>query len=157
MAEIRKTEITAVDNRRINVLYNNISNYINVARSNVVQTINIEQVKAYWFIGRDIIEEEQAGEERAQYGMFLLKEISARLTKEFGKGFSVDTLERARKFYLVYSNVVISKSAAVRRKLPELSEKLGWAHYRALIHEPRQEVRSFSNWRLVKIIGQGVN
>ena len=132
---IKKSKIVIRGNSRIDTLYKNIANYINIARGNVVHTVNTEQVKAYWLIGRDIVEEEQAGKERAQYGVFLLKEISTRLTKEFGKGFGVDTLERARKFYLTYSSTTVSKSAAAQRKLPELSKNLGWAHYRlSLIH-----------------------
>jgi predicted nuclease of restriction endonuclease-like (RecB) superfamily len=138
-----KSKIAITGKNRIDALYKNIVSYINIARNNVVQTVNTEQVKTYWLIGRDIVEEEQAGKERAQYGAFLLKEISIRLTEEFGKGFGIDTLERARKFYLTYSNVITSKSAAVQRKLPELSKNLGWTHYRVLIHEDRPEVRYF--------------
>lgn len=59
-------------------------------------------LNAYWQIGRDIVEDEQEGEARAHYGKKALNSVSIKLTKEFGRGFSVDTLERARKFYLLY-------------------------------------------------------
>lgn len=91
---------TVINNKRIDALYKNISSYINTARRNVLYTVDTEQVKAYWLIGRDIVEEEQEGKERAKYGVFLLREISSRLTEKFSKGFSVDTLKRARRFYL---------------------------------------------------------
>lgn len=142
----KKTTKTALANRtRLDVLYKNISSYIHTARCNVLRTVDTEQVKAYWLIGRDIVEEEQRGKNRAEYGSFLLREMSLRLTKEFGQGFSVDTLERTRKFYLTYPGTQNPKSAAVRRKLqvPFFSENLGWMHYRALIRESRSEARAF--------------
>ena len=141
---VDKRLVSSVSNdQRLDVLYKNITNYINTARSNVQHTVNREQVKAYWLIGRDIVEEEQMGKERAGYGEFLLQELSIRLTKEFGRGFGVDTLERARKFYLIYSCGTTPKSAAVRRISPEFSSSLGWIHYRALMREDRPEVRNF--------------
>ncbi|MFA6408718.1 MAG: DUF1016 N-terminal domain-containing protein [Gammaproteobacteria bacterium] len=124
-----------VADERIDALYKSIAGYLHRAQHNILCSINIEQVKAYWLIGRDIVEEEQRGRKKAKYGIFLLQEISSRLSKEFGRGFSVDTLERARKFYLLYSRISHQKSAAVRRKLqpPDFSRNLGWIHYRALI------------------------
>lgn len=59
-------------------------------------------VVTYFEIGRMLIEEEQNGKERADYGKHLLKELSKILSKEFGKGFSVDNLENMRRFYLAY-------------------------------------------------------
>ncbi len=59
-------------------------------------------VLPYFEIGRMIVEEEHDGKERAGYGKQILKELSKVLTKEFGKGFSVDNLENMRRFYLVY-------------------------------------------------------
>lgn len=139
-------------NKRIDVLYKNISSYIYNAQQSVVRSINGEQVKAYWLIGRDIVEEEQKGAERAKYGEFLLEEISKRLINEFGKGFSVDTLERARKFYLTYPGIENQKSAALQRKLqtPDFNPNLGWTHYRALIRENREEVRAFYELEAIK-------
>lgn len=130
-------------------MYKNIIGYIHDARNKVLRTVNTEQVKAYWLIGRDIVEEEQAGEKRAEYGVFLLEEISIRLIKEFGKGFGVRTLIDIRKFYLTYSPNEINKrkgkTHAVRAKsqIPEFNPNLSWTHYRALMNEPRKEVRKF--------------
>ena len=112
---IKKSGKGILDNKRIDALYKNIASYIHAARSNVLRTVNTEQVKAYWLIGRDIVEEEQVGEERAQYGAFLLQEISLRLTKEFGQGFGVSTLKDIRKFYWVYKDNPIGH--AVRGQL----------------------------------------
>ena len=72
------------------------------ARNKVVHTIDQTMVATYFEIGRMIVEEEQNGKERADYGKQILKELSSTLTEEFGKGFSVDNLENMRRFYLVY-------------------------------------------------------
>jgi predicted nuclease of restriction endonuclease-like (RecB) superfamily len=71
---------------------------------------------ANWLIGREIVEEEQRGKERAGYGQELLRQLSGRLRKEFGAGFSVDSLERFRGFFLQYPILLMGeKSAALRR------------------------------------------
>lgn len=125
---------------RIDNLYRNIAGHIYTARKNVLYTVNAEQVKTYWLIGRDIVKEEQAGKERAQYGAFLLQEISSRLTKEFGDGFSVSTLTHVRRFYIAFQ-----KSYALRTKstMPEFKHNLGWIHYRALMNDGRPEAMAF--------------
>jgi predicted nuclease of restriction endonuclease-like (RecB) superfamily len=139
-------------NKHVDTLYKNIASYVYAARHNVMRSVNAEQVKAYWLIGRDIVEEEQRGKERAEYGALLLQELSSRLTMEFHRGFSVDTLERARKFYLTYQGAQVGKSAAVRRKLhpPIFNPNLGWIHYRALISESRSMVRAFYELEAIK-------
>lgn len=73
------------------------------ARQQVLRTINSTMVYTYFEIGRMIVEEEQNGKDRAEYGKQLLKGLSQQLTKEFGKGFSLVNLENMRKFYLTYS------------------------------------------------------
>lgn len=99
-------------------------------------------MKAYWLIGRDIVEEEQLGSARASYGAELIKLLSQRLTKEFEKGFGIATLENARKFYIVYSQ---GKSYALRREFNEtqFNPNFSWTHYRVLMRESRENVRSF--------------
>jgi predicted GNAT family N-acyltransferase len=72
-------------------------------RNSVVKTINKTMVYTYFEIGRIIVEEEQKGKARAEYGKQILKGLSKKLSIEFGKGFSVDNLENMRRFYLSYS------------------------------------------------------
>ena len=93
------------------MLYKNITGYINTARS-IYSTLLIENRLEPIGYGRDIVEEEQASKKRAGYGELLLQELSIRLTKEFGRGFSISTLKDIRQFYLVYSET--PKSHAVR-------------------------------------------
>lgn len=83
-------------------LFTQIVDLLHSARSKVVRTVNQTMVFTYFEIGKMLVEEEQEGKERADYGKQILKELSKVLTKEFGKGFSVDNLENMRRFYLVY-------------------------------------------------------
>jgi len=76
---------------------NQIKDLLLSARRQVVRQVNQTMVYTYFEIGRIIVEEEQRGKERAGYGKNLLKDLSKELTKEFGRGFSVDNLERMRK------------------------------------------------------------
>jgi uncharacterized protein DUF1016 len=79
---------------------------------------------AYWEIGRRIVEHEQAGKERAAYGEEILTRLSADLTKRFGRGFSVDNLERAWKFYLTYPSAQKSATALRKSQVEEVVERL---------------------------------
>lgn len=79
-----------------------IKNLLDQAKKQVVQTVNLTMVKTYFEIGKMIVEDEQNGENRAEYGKETLKNLSVELTKEYGKGFSVRGLERMRAFYLIY-------------------------------------------------------
>ncbi len=88
----------------MNNLIHEIRNLIQSARRAVVHSVDIIQVLTNFEIGRCIVEHEQQGEERAQYGKALLKELSIALTKEFGRGFSRSNLEYMRKFYLTYQD-----------------------------------------------------
>ncbi|MDD2640760.1 MAG: PDDEXK nuclease domain-containing protein [Arcobacteraceae bacterium] len=128
-----------------NGLYKNIKALLHSARSKVYQTINTTMTQTYYEIGKRIVEEEQGGESRAEYGKFLLKLLSVELSNEFGKGFSVDNLENMRKFYLTFSN-----SETVSRKF-----ELSWSHYIFLTRIVNTDERNFyeieaieNNWSI---------
>ena len=76
--------------------YNKVVELLKEARNSVVRTINKTMVYTYFEIGRTIVEEEQKGKERAEYGKQIIKELSKRLTREFGKGFSTTNLKQMR-------------------------------------------------------------
>lgn len=111
-------------------LYRRVCDILEAARAGVARTVNTTQVMANWLIGREIVEEEQAGRPRAAYGAELLRELARRLAGEFGSGYSVDNLELFRRFYLDYPRLLpaansdalrrnsgaAAKSAALRRK-----------------------------------------
>jgi predicted nuclease of restriction endonuclease-like (RecB) superfamily len=130
--------------------YRKVAKLLKEARKSVVQTVNKAMVYTYYEIGRVIVEEEQNGEKRAEYGKHLLEELSKKLKSEFGKGFSVDNLENMRKFYLVYSI-----SETVSRKSIIHNFQLGWSHYIKLIRIEDKAERNFyeiessqNNWSL---------
>ena len=102
-----------------NTFYNKILELLRKARQSVVQTVNQTMVITYFEIGEMIIEEEQGGKKRAEYGKYVLQELSKQLTKEFGKGFSQRNLEQMRQFYLTYS-----KTQTLSAEF-----KLSWSHY----------------------------
>lgn len=89
------------------------------AKNKVYQTINSTMTESYWRIGQRIIEEEQDGKQRAEYGKTLIKNLSIELTAGFGKGFSIDNLKNMRRFYLAFQK---SETAS-----PQF--KLSWSHY----------------------------
>jgi hypothetical protein len=84
-------------------LFKRVVNILQEARAQIVRTINHTMVHTYFEIGRMIVEEEQGGKERAEYGKHILQGLSEMLTIEFGKGFSVRNIENMRQFYLTYS------------------------------------------------------
>ena len=122
-----------------------IKKILNKARNQVYKKINNIMTTTYFEIGKRIVEQEQKGKTRAEYGKSLLKTLSSELTKEFGKGFSVRNLEQMRKFYLVF------------QKTKTLSAKfeLSWSHYIFLSRIENEDERNFyeiesikNNWSL---------
>ena len=132
------------------------------ARKEIASTANVAMVYTYFEVGRYIIEDEQGGKVRAEYGKGVLKSVSERLTERLGKGWSVDTLENARNFYNIYaksepvvrkSDVSIKKSEPVVRNLETTENRnqwlrnqrftLPWSHYQILTHVKDSDARSF--------------
>lgn len=142
------------NDQSIEDVYNQIAPLIRHARTNIMRTIDTTMVQTYWNIGKFIVEEEQRGGMRAEYGTELLRTLSGRLTKEFGKGFGVTTLEDIRKFYIVYSlPSLIPHAVRGEFETPLFQPNLSWTHYRILMRVTRPEARSFyeieasrSNW-----------
>lgn len=104
---------------------------IETARQNAVKAINTELVKANWEIGRHIVEFEQQGKERAEYGSDLLTRLSKDLAQQYGKGFGRRNILDMRRFYLAF------------QKWRTVSAKLSWSHYIALIGISDDNARKF--------------
>jgi predicted nuclease of restriction endonuclease-like (RecB) superfamily len=126
-------------------LYCKVSELLKQAQSNVVQTVNKTMVTTYFEIGRMIVEEEQKGKERAEYGQQLINELSYKLSTEFGKGFSPTNIKQMRSFYLIYS-----KGQTVSDEF-----NLSWSHYLKLMRIDDENERRFyeietykNNWSL---------
>ena len=150
-------------------LYERIATILDDARSRVARSINTAMVHAYWLIGREIVEVDQRGAERAGYGEGLMKRVAARLSARFGRGFSLASLKRVKQFYLAFprgsalvdagdgkgstalrlsaeadggekGSVALSLSAGASPLFPPT---LAWSHYLVLLRVDRTEARSF--------------
>lgn len=124
-----------------NNLLADIRDLLATARGQIAQAVNSAMVQTYWQVGRLIVEDEQNGQARAQYGAQVLQWLSAALTNEFGKGFDVRNLRNIRHFYLTYPI-----RNAVRTEL-------SWTHYRILMRIENERARDWytaeciaSNW-----------
>ena len=150
-------------------LFDRVVTILEQARTNVIRTVNSEMVLAYWHIGREIVQELQKGKNRAEYGKQIIKELSVKLNKKYGKGFSSTNLWYFRQFYVVYSNrrpkirhkacgelismeklhkpcgVLDDLSLAVEKSeaLQGFSPLLSWSHYRTLSKVEHKNERLF--------------
>ena len=111
--------------------YGSIKSILENARSKAYRAINFAMVEAYWNIGRVIVEEEQKGKHKAEYGLGLIRDLSARLSREYGKGFDESNLRNIRQFYLTFP------------KCNALRHELSWTHYRLLLRVEKEEARNF--------------
>ena len=128
-------------------IYQEIHDLLHKARQNIISNINSTMTKTYFLIGKRIVEEEQDGNKRAEYGKNLIKMLSEKLTKEFGKGFSETNLEQMRKFFKVYG---IPQTLS-----EEFQFNLSWSHYLILMRIKDINARNFyeieafeNNWSL---------
>lgn len=112
-------------------IYSEIKETLLLSRNQAYSAVNFAMVQAYWQIGRIIVEHEQDGNARAGYGKFVLQELSSRLNKEFGKGFSVRTLQQMKKFYVMFPNTNALRS------------QLTWTHYRLLLSVENEQARQW--------------
>ena len=147
-------------------LFRRVAELIEQSRQHVKTAVNTAMVYTYYNVGRYIVEDEQQGERRAQYGKAVLKDLSARLTERFGKGWTEANLKLFRRFFLVYSNSVNTvypiQNRFVNQRLsnPKSEERsitktmvssdvfvpkftLSWSHYIILMRIEDPNARSF--------------
>ena len=113
---------------------NEIKKILKNARQKAYTAVNSAMVEAYWEIGRRIVEEEQRGKERAEYGKEIVKNLSKELTEEFGKGFSRRTLWEMRKLYVYFSDY---------EKVRTLFAQLTWSHFQKVLRVSDEKARIF--------------
>ena len=126
MSEIDKSNQTLSHSSH---LFAEIREVLVTARRTAYKAVNFAMVTAYWNVGRLIVEDEQQGNTRAEYGKAILADLAKRLTDEFGKGFDERELRRIRQFYLVFP------------KWDALRPELTWTHYRLLIRVQNEQAR----------------
>ena len=113
---------------------NEIKKILKNARQKAYTAVNSAMVEAYWKIGRRIVEEEQSGRERAEYGKEIIKNLSKELTEEFGKGFGERNIRNIRQFYVLFSDY---------EKWKSLISKLTWTHIQKVLRVSDEKARIF--------------
>jgi len=113
---------------------NEIKRILKNARQKAYTAVNSAMVEAYWEIGRRIVEEEQSGRERAEYGKEIIKNLSKELTEEFGKGFGERNIRNIRQFYVLFSDY---------EKWKSLISKLTWTHIQKVLRVSDEKARIF--------------
>lgn len=116
-------------------LFDKIADLIHSAQQTLLHTVNLTMVHTYFEIGKMIVETEQNGKERAAYGKHILQDLSVRLTAQFGKGFSVENLDRMRFFYKTYAPAISSNGLT--------KFTLSWSHYLFLMRIDDVNARNF--------------
>lgn len=148
-------------------LFERVVTILEEARSRVVRAVNSEMVAAYWLIGREIVEALQGGDARASYGARILAELSQKLTRRYGNGFSLPNLRMFRQFYLAYpahppgASAQGAENATPRvanlqglefpvlgaenlpTSHPAFHPSLSWSHYRVLMRVQAAEARAY--------------
>lgn len=112
-------------------VYSRVREILETARTGAYRAVNFAMVQAYWHIGREIVESEQSGRQRAEYGAALIEALAKKLTAEYGQGFNKTNLWYMKQFYLAFKN------------LHALRGELSWTHYRLLLKVEKDEVRQF--------------
>jgi predicted nuclease of restriction endonuclease-like (RecB) superfamily len=139
--------------------YDRIRDILEAACTGVVRTVNTAQVLSNWLMGREIVEEEQQGQHRADYGENLLQNLAQKLKQDFGKGYSYSNLKYMRQFYLAFPYLLTaaeighavsdrSLTAELSRPNPDwqpgrLHPNLSWTHYRTLVKVENPDARAF--------------
>lgn len=143
-------------------LVERIEQLITEAKKRAVVAVNTAMVYTYYEIGRMIVEDEQKGEPRAEYGKAVIKQLSDRLTRKFGKGFSERNIEQMRQFYVIYSQetpipqTLFAESSLIPQTMSDqLHFTLSWSHYLKLMRIENPDERKFyeieateNNWSL---------
>lgn len=118
----------------LTTFHSDIKNILEQARGKVRSAVNATMVEAYWLIGRRIVEEEQRGQHKAEYGTRLLENLSRALATDFGKGFSYANLRNFRQFYLTYPDQGICYTVC---------SKLSWSHNRLIMRVDDAKARAY--------------
>jgi predicted nuclease of restriction endonuclease-like (RecB) superfamily len=140
-------------------LHQRVCEILVAAQTGVARTVNTAQVLSHWLIGRAIIEEEQQGQARANYGENLLKTLAQQLKQDYGKGFSYANLKLMRQFYAAFPQLLLPNQKGytlcslfpntelLRSPEPwkpgQIHPNLSWSHYRILMRVDSPEARSF--------------
>ena len=161
--------VTGLDHPQEDRLFDRVVAILEDARAQVARTVKTTMVHAYWLVGREIVQVEQGGKQRAGYGERVVEGLARRLSGRFGKGFRVPNLRNMRQFFLTYSRgsalpkelggpgkrsalPIVSRLARIRSAAPSESAgravrlfppSLGWTHYATLMRVTSPDARGF--------------
>lgn len=154
-AQPKRSKLSTTPDRVAGKLFDRVASILDEARSSVVRAVNSRMVLAYWLIGREIVQELQGGEDRAEYGKKVIKGLSNRLTLRYGPGYSVSSLRDFRWFYTVFQKhhtacgefeTLPSKTGVspIQQSLcaefpSPFHPSLSWSHYRAIMRVEKHE------------------
>jgi len=126
-------------------LFEVVSRLIDDSRKQIVKAVNTAMVYTYYGVGRYIVEYEQGGKSRAEYGKGVLKRLSERLTDKYGSGWSYANLRSMRQFYLEYSKTLTSgqQNQNDDQRSANPTFILPWTHYQIIMREKNPQARSF--------------
>jgi len=127
-----------VEKSQYEIMLERIGVILDEGRTKAYSTVNNILIRTYWEIGREIVEYEQQGKKKAEYGSELLDRISKDLRMKYGKGFSRRNVLDMRRFYLVF------------RKWQTVSAKLSWSHYTILLSLSDDLARNFYEKQCIK-------
>ena len=125
-------------------LFQSVKEIIRQSREKVFRIANSTLRLTYWQIGKLIVEDEQQGKECAEYGKYSLKNLSQKLTLEFGKGFNYTNLSNIRKFYIAFPIV------------DTLSQQLSWSHYRLLSCQDDKNKRQINSLTYERVLDETI-
>jgi predicted nuclease of restriction endonuclease-like (RecB) superfamily len=140
VGEIKQEEMAKKNTPTISIekLYSDIKHIIEEGKNNAYRAVNFAMVQTYWHIGKLIVENEQSGKQRAEYGKELIGKLAEKLSAEYGKGFNSSNLWYMRQFYSTFE------------KLHALRGELSWTHYRLLLKVERADARAFYMQEAIK-------
>ena len=134
-------QIGSAPSTSTNDLLGRIVSILDGARGQVVRAVNQSMITAYWHIGREVVEELQRGNQRADYGRALIGRLAEQLTARYGKGFSATNLAYFRQFYLAYRDRILHPPGG--ELAAAFNPNLTWSHYRCLMRVTDPEARHF--------------
>jgi predicted nuclease of restriction endonuclease-like (RecB) superfamily len=133
-----------ISETKVDAICDKIIRRVNAAKQSISHTVDTEMVKTYWLTGKDIVEEELQGKNRATYGAQLLKIMAEKLKKKLGQGFNITNLRYMKRFYVIYQSLIpIRRTASGEFIIDNADIPLSWSHYCLLIKVSRKEAREF--------------
>lgn len=129
-----KSELYLASTKEEQQFYDDVRSILQTARNSAYKSVNSIMSKAYWDIGKRIVEQEQNGTDRAKYGDYIIRKLSKELSGEFGTGFSIANLKNCRQFYRTFPKDSIGYTAC---------SQLSWSHLRNIMRLDSEEERNY--------------